>query len=150
MGVDCNHWILRQFKPACYTSSVSNAGWPEALLIVNQWSAPPVILTKLEEPQTAVSPLLGLVSVVYWCYSRSGWMSASISTTSETLVVSIQTDMQGGATDCWLPDWRPINRALPPHTHTHSLAYTISVEGWFDVISVITIAYISLAVWHCQ
>ena len=62
----------------------------------NQWS--PSLTshpTKMEEPQTAVSPWLGLISVAYWW--MAGWLATLVSTTSETLVVSTRAD-KGGET----------------------------------------------------
>ena len=58
-------------KLTSYTSIGVSAGkGAEALLSGNQWLPPPSHPTKMEEPQTAVSPLLGLISVAYWWYAR--------------------------------------------------------------------------------
>ena len=51
----------------------------------------PVIQQMMEEPQTAVLSWLGLISVAYWWSMHAGWPAASKSTSSETLVVSIET-----------------------------------------------------------
>ena len=58
-----NHWILR--LQACYSIGVS-AGWgAEVLLMATNYCLSLSHLTKMEESQTAVSPLLGLINVAF-------------------------------------------------------------------------------------
>ena len=87
ISIDCNHWIFRQTNlPHQY--GVGKAGGPKSYWDGNQWGPHPVILTKMEEPKTAVSPFSG--SSVWRTDGGLGWLPASISATSETLVVSIE------------------------------------------------------------
>ena len=58
-----NHWILR--LPACHSISVSAGLGAKVLLMATNDRLPLSHPTKMEEPQTAVSPLLGLISVAY-------------------------------------------------------------------------------------
>ena len=64
MMIDCNLWIIRQASlPHQY--GVGKAGGRSPIEMATN-DRLPIILTKMEEPQTAVSPLLGLIiSVVY-------------------------------------------------------------------------------------
>ena len=56
--------FLRQ--PACHTSIGVSASWgTKVLLMATSDRLPLSHPTKMEEPQTAVSPLLGLISVAY-------------------------------------------------------------------------------------
>ena len=53
-------------KPACHTSIGVSASWgTEVLLMATSDRLPLSHPTKMEEPQTAVLPLLGLISVAY-------------------------------------------------------------------------------------
>ena len=70
-----NHWWYYP-EPACYIETVlcREGGSNSALLTGKQPPQSP----KQDEPQTAVSPLLGLISVVYWWMDVKGWLAAFV------------------------------------------------------------------------
>ena len=105
-GVGDDASSAKLYKPFCgkciYKVYARLGGGGQALLSWQPVMVSSVILTKMEEPQTAFA----LIGAHQWqTNGRLGGLSASISTTSETLVVSIETDrgkLQSQA-DCWLP-----------------------------------------------
>ena len=83
-----NHWILLQ--PTRPTRLINGQG-TKVLFVATSDCLPSHPTKKVGEPQTAVSPLLGLISVAYRWIMPDDWLFL-YSPQVRTLVVSTETD----------------------------------------------------------
>ena len=94
----------------------------------NQWSLPSHPKQKMEEPETAFTPLLGLISVAYWwIMSVLGWLATNVSSTIANLVFSTKADREATpyrlVLGCWEFDLcHMVRRCCPLYNQMNQFA----------------------------